>query len=532
MRRIGIGLLVAIVVYGLAGFVGVPMLLYHVVATQGSAALHRQASLGHAYFNPFRLRLELDKLHVAGRSGNDQFVYLGHLHLKVSWVSLFRLAPIVSEVKLTDPDIHIVRNADKTFNFSDLLGAPGQPPPPPAPPSKPLRFAVSNIQLAGGRIQFDDNLLNSKHVIDKIRLDVPFIANLPADVDIFVQPLLEMVVDGNSPLKITGKAKPFANPPESEIDLNLHRLDLPGYAAYLPPSVPIKLPKGALTVGLQVHFVNGPEKPLIRTSGAAAIDELDVRDAANAPLLSVNHFAVDLADVEPLNQVVHLDKIYVDGLAATLVRNADGTTNLTPLTSGKPAAGAGAPPPPGNQSAPQAASAAAPATQASATPAPIATASPIAASPAATSPTALPTQVPTTPAPAPSSSAVAPASTAASPASPIAVPTSVLASPSAQATSTAAQSMSLMTTTNAPAPGAPSAAPASQNTKLDLTLNTFEMVNSSVKLTDNTVAPPIGVALEAIHIDFSKFQLGGKTPSPFDFSAKIGGGNDRGQRRA
>jgi len=526
MRRIGITLLVAIVVYGLAGFVGVPMLLYHVVATQGSAALHRQASLGHAYFNPFRLRLELDKVHVTGRAGNDQFVDLGHLHVKVSWTSLFRLAPIVSEVKLTDPDIHIVRNPDKTFNFSDLLGAPSQPPPEPAPPSKPLRFAVSNIQLAGGRIQFDDNLLNSKHVIDKIRLDVPFIANLPADVDIFVQPLLEMVVDGNSPLRITGKAKPFANPPESEIDLNLHRLDLPSYAAYLPPSVPIKLPKGALSVGMQVHFVNGPEKPLIRTAGAAAIDELDVRDPSNAPLLSVNHFAVDLADVEPLNQVVHLDKIYVDGLAATLVRNADGTTNLTPLTSGKPAAGAGAPPPVA-PSAPQAASAVTSAPQASATLTPNPSPSTIAPSPAAALPTvapsALPTRVPATPAPVLSSSAAVPTSAAASPASPAAVSTSALVPPSAQATLAAPQLMSPMTA-NAPPPAAPSGAPANQNTTLDLTLNTFELVNSSVKLTDETVAPPIVVSLEGIHIDLSKFQLGGKTPSPFDFAAKIGSG--------
>ncbi|HTY54975.1 MAG TPA: DUF748 domain-containing protein, partial [Candidatus Binataceae bacterium] len=524
IRRITITILIILIVYALAGFVGVPLVLEHVAATQGAAALHRPVSIEHVYFNPFRLRLEMDKLHVGGREANEQFVDLGHLHVKVSWTSLFKLAPIVHEVSLTNPDVHIVRNADKSFNFSDLIPPPSQQQPP--PPSKPLRFAVSNIQLAGGRIQFDDKLLNSKHLVDQIRLAVPFIANLPADIDVFVQPLLEMIVDG-SPLRLTGKAKPFANPPESEIDLNLHQLALPDYAAYLPPSVPIKLPKGVLTVGVQIHFVNAPEKPLIKISGTSAIDDLDVRDGSNSPLLGVNHFGVDLADVEPLSQVVHLDKISVDGLSAALVRNADGTTNLTPLMNGKAGASAGAPHPPATP-APQPAPSASTMAQSGASPIPQNSASPVsrpsasATSHVAVSPVAPIsgnlTQTNATPAPTASQSASAPSPLAAtSPTSSTVVP------PSPQPTSSAAPSMS-MTTTNMPPSPPPSAPPASQNTNLDFTLGTFELVNSSVKVTDNSVAPPAVVSLQEIRIDFSKFQLGGKTPSPFDFAAKFSGG--------
>ena len=437
MRRIGIALLVAVVVYGLAGFVGGPMLLRHLAITQGAAALHRAVSVGHIYFNPYRLRLEIDKLHVAGRTGSDPFADIAHLRLKVSWSSLYRLAPVIGEVTVTGPEIHIVRNADKSFNFSDLLGPPAERPSP-VPATKPLRFAVSNIQLADGRIELDDKALGNKHMVEHIGLDIPFIANLPADVDIFVQPLLQMVVDG-SPLRITGKAKPFANPPESEFDLNLHRLDLASYAAYLPPSVPIKLPKGAFSAGVQIHFVNTPDKPLIRVAGAAAIDELDLRDASDSPLLGVNHAVVDFADVEPLSQVAHIDKIYVNGLAAALVRNADGTTNLTPLMGGKPATKGGSPQR-GAQPTPRTASAAAP-------------------SPRAGTP------------PAPSS-----------------------------------------------------AAPANQSTTADVTLGSFELANSAVKLTDNSAASPVVLSIEKLHVGLSKFQLGGKTPAPFHLNAKIGGG--------
>ena len=107
-----------------------------------------------------------------------------------------------------------MRITEQRFNFSDLLEHSGPAPTPtPSATAKPQRFSVSNIQIHEGEVHFDDKVLNQQHRLEHLELDVPFIANLPADVDIFVQPLLQMVVDG-SPLRIAGKAKPFAVPPD------------------------------------------------------------------------------------------------------------------------------------------------------------------------------------------------------------------------------------------------------------------------------------------------------------------------------
>ena len=57
-----------------------------------------------------------------------------------------------------------------------------------------MKFAVSNIQLRDGEITIDDQLLGKQHKVEKIQIAVPFIANLPADVDVFVQPLVQMVI--------------------------------------------------------------------------------------------------------------------------------------------------------------------------------------------------------------------------------------------------------------------------------------------------------------------------------------------------
>src|SRR5713226_4274703 len=332
MRKIGLSILGVVALFGLAGFVGVPLLLRHIATGQLATALHRPVSVGKIRFNPYRLKLDLDQLHVGERDSPYPFVDIGHLHVKVSWTSLFRLAPVVHEVTIERPAIHVVRIAEQRFNFSDLISTPAEKPSPP-PSGKPFRFAVSNIQIHEGELRFDDKVLAEQHAIEHIRLDVPFIANLPADVDIFVQPLLQMVVDGRR-LRLTNKAKPFAAPPESVVDLNLHRHDLSRYIGYAPAKVPVKLPKGRFSCALQVHFVAAPAQPLIRIGGAVALEDIDLRDGSNSPLLALKHAVTTLTDVEPLSNIVHLGRIRIDGLTAQAVLNPDGSTNLTPLAGG------------------------------------------------------------------------------------------------------------------------------------------------------------------------------------------------------
>src|SRR5713226_147345 len=485
MRKIGLSILGVVALFGLAGFVGVPLLLRHIATGQLATALHRPVSVGKIRFNPYRLKLDLDQLHVGERDSPYPFVDIGHLHVKVSWTSLFRLAPVVHEVTIERPAIHVVRIAEQRFNFSDLISTPAEKPSPP-PSGKPFRFAISNIQIHEGELQFDDKILAEQHAIKHIRLDVPFIANLPADVDIFVQPLLQMVVDG-SPLRLTGKAKPFAAPPESVVDLNLHRHDLSRYIGYAPAKVPVKLPKGRFSCALQVHFVAAPAQTLIRIGGAVALEDIDLRDGSNSPLLALKHAVTTLTDVEPLSNIVHLGRIRIDGLTAQAVLNPDGSTNLTPL------AGGGA--------APHGAKPQAPALNAQG-----AAPSPIARSKA-------------TPA------AVAHATTSPMPGTPGAT-----RSPIAQSTATptpAGHSAPMSITQSAPPPAAQStatAAPTAQSTPEDVALESFELVGSAIKFTDNSTGAPAVLLINSVHVGLKALRTTGQSAAPFDVEATLGGG--------
>jgi uncharacterized protein involved in outer membrane biogenesis len=432
MRRIGIAILVIVIIYGLAGFFAVPPILRHVLKGPVAASLNRHVTVRRIYFNPYTLRLDVGRFRIVEHGAKQAFVDIGRLRVKASWMSVLRLAPVVGEVIVDRPAVHLVRTAENRFNFSDLLEKPSTAPP--APSSKPLKFAISNIRLSNGSVHFDDQLLKQQHTVEHIELHIPFIANLPSDINVYVQPLLAMVVDG-SRLRIDGKALPFASPPESVVNLNLHRFDLTRYLGYVPAKLPIKMPSGALSSALQVHFVNAPGRPLIRVGGEVALDKVEVHDAADAALLGLDHASFTLIDVEPLENLAHFEKIYLRALDLHVTRNHDGSINLASLS--------------GAQSAPS---------KPAASP-----------TPSVNQPSTRPGQI----------------------------------------------------TAGAPAPPSPGASP----TPAGVSLDSFELADSTVTVIDNTGATPATLAIQAIHFGLKNLNTSSQAPpAPFDMEAKLGGG--------
>ena len=157
-RRIGIGLLIFIVLFGLLGFFAAPPLIRHIAEQQLSKQLDRPATIQRIALNPYTLNLEADGIHLGDKGGQGDFIDIAKLVVRPSWSSLFRGAPIVNEVRLDSPRFHIVRYDAQRFNFTDLIEKFSTPSP--KTESKPTQFSVSNIQVNNGRIDFDDRLLN------------------------------------------------------------------------------------------------------------------------------------------------------------------------------------------------------------------------------------------------------------------------------------------------------------------------------------------------------------------------------------
>ncbi|VVD76333.1 hypothetical protein PHO31112_00864 [Pandoraea horticolens] len=325
-RKTGLWAAGVIAVFGVVGYFTVPAVLKHYAVDKLSTYLERPVSVGDVSFNPYTLRLDLHQVHIGDKTPGQPFVDVGMLRVNASWGSLFRFAPIVDELYVDTPVVNVVRTAPQRFNFSDIVDRATSGPPSPEP-SKPARFALSNVQIKNGTIRFDDTVQNEKHVIDNLQVGVPFIANLPADTNIFVQPLLQASVDG-SPLHISGQTKPFANSMESTVDIKLDRLDVPKYLGYSPVSVPAQIKSGAVSTDLTLRFARDKDGNHVLLTGTVGLSDAKVVEPDGSPLIAVKQVDVKLGKVEPLNNVYHFDSVRIDGLDQQVTMEKGGSINV------------------------------------------------------------------------------------------------------------------------------------------------------------------------------------------------------------
>ncbi|MGN6739525.1 DUF748 domain-containing protein [Dyella sp.] len=336
-HRVRRGLLIAaavLVLFGLLGFFAAPPILRGQIEKRASAALSRPVTLGAAHFNPFTLRLQLDRLHIGERDGKAAFVDVDVAVINASWASLFRMAPVLDALRLDHPQIHLARGADGRFNFSDLIDRYAAKPG--APPSPPARFALANIQVHNGDLRFDDQPTRASHRVDQLEVGIPFLANLPSDTDIYVQPLLAMRVDG-SPLRIDGQTKPFADSRESTMHFQFDQLDLPRYLAYVPAAaLPASIPKGLMSGVLDLHFVQSQPTPQLKLTGHLQLDSFALATRQGAPILDLGHGGAQLLDVQPLLSRYRLGTVVLDHAALSYRQGADGHSNFDAFTAGTP----------------------------------------------------------------------------------------------------------------------------------------------------------------------------------------------------
>ena len=330
------GLGALLLLYTLAGFVAVPALIEWQAERMAPEKLGRQLAVGSVEFNPYSLVLTVHDARLMEPEGGARFVSFDVLTVDLSPQSLLRLAPVVQEVRLTKPYVRLVRGKDRRFNFDDIVARfAGQPPSP-----EPARFSLNNIQVEDGRIEFQDQAAGTAHTVTELKLGVPFISSLPADVNIFVEPLLSAKVD-DTPLLVKGRARPFADAKEAVVDLKLDALDLTRYLEYLPLPAQVKVPGAQLDLDLQASFRQPHgQVPHLSLSGSAALKALRILGSDGKPLLGFKELALVLRDAQITGGQFRVANLKLDGLNADLVRGPDGQLNLQRLLgAAQPAAG-------------------------------------------------------------------------------------------------------------------------------------------------------------------------------------------------
>lgn len=338
-RRWARRIVVALLVFGAVLYLGAPPLIRHYAEHQLSQLLRRPVSVGRITLNPYTLKLTVEQLAIGEPAGSTgaatapPFLTLAKLVVRPSWTSLLRLKPIIGELYLDKPSIHLVRTGEARFNFSDLVDSFSRPT---APAGKPVLFSISNIHLDDGRIDLDDQVTGTHHVLDQWRVGIPFIANLPSDENVFVQPLLQARIDG-SMLRVSGTAKPFSDTLASTLTLQLDQFDLTRLLPYVryfaPQGLPLALQRGALSTQLTVAFARAASVPQITLSGTVDLHDLALAGSTGEPILRLARLHIDAAEIQPLRSIAHFSDVRIDAPSISIARDARGRFNLPTLNA-------------------------------------------------------------------------------------------------------------------------------------------------------------------------------------------------------
>ena len=320
LRISGVVLALALLLLLLGGAV-LPWLARPKLESALSQALHRPVQIEKLAFNPFLLRATVTGLTV--REQGQPVLSVAALTANLQLSSVWQRGPVLSELTVDKPVFRLVRLAPQRYNWSDLIE--------PKPGAKPAdsglpRFALYNIRLNNGRIDFEDKVSQRRDTIDAIQIGVPFISSLPVFVETVVEPHLAFRLDG-APFELRGKTTPFGATRQSTLDLRVADLDIPRYLAYLPAQAGWHVPAAKLDSDLQLVFREENHAPQLRLSGSATLRDVQLQDSVGQELASVKRLQATLADVRPLAGVYHLAALRSEALGVRVARNNAGGLN-------------------------------------------------------------------------------------------------------------------------------------------------------------------------------------------------------------
>ncbi|HKZ18449.1 MAG TPA: AsmA family protein, partial [Geobacteraceae bacterium] len=230
--------------------------------------------------------IALSGLKVYEKDGKGPFVSLREARLHYQILPLLSRRVVVDEIVLDTPVIHIVRNSDGSFNFSDLLRK--EKPETPAREEKtPFSFAVARIKVSDGRVIYDDRKgISGKPFVYKAQDINIGVKNFTPDRPFPME--LTATVPG-ADLGFSGTVERIKGTPMVDGQVTVNAADLAKVVAGLPPAVSAKIrtlsPRGRITS--KIHISGEVNTPIaMLKEGEVRLEQVKLSAGGQTPELS------------------------------------------------------------------------------------------------------------------------------------------------------------------------------------------------------------------------------------------------------
>lgn len=284
-----------VLLYILFGFIGAPFIVRSVLENKVADAIDRRVAVESVRVNPLTLSLTLRNLSVREQDGAP-FVTSDEVYANLQTSSLFKWALVLKSVRMVNPDIHLVRSGETTFNFSDIGGgkAPEKSPAEDSADSGGFALAIYGTSISGGTLSVDDRVVGVSHRIENFKLNVADFSSRPADTDVYTLFDLAARINGAS-FALEGKARPFDPRREIHAEIGIKGMAVPHYRPYVPLPENLKLQSLVVETDSEIEFrMQESGRPELVVAGVTTLNETRLADGSGESFVNHHKITLDL----------------------------------------------------------------------------------------------------------------------------------------------------------------------------------------------------------------------------------------------
>lgn len=283
------------------------------------------------------LRADLAVANLAIAGSQDQTTYLAAENVSVSVQAddLLTKRVRLSAVAIDKPRLTVVRRADATILPFSLVSsgkageASAQPAAEEAPASPPFVLLVDEVTLAGGRIDFADQLVAAGFASTVRDLAIS-LKHFSTEPETATEYRLSFRTDAAETAAVAGTF--VRDPLAVTARVDLAGLDLAGFDPYLRSVLVPKIAAGRLDVGAEVQYAGGAAAALPTADNVTlGLRELQLAAADGVELIAIQELTLAGGRIDPAAHEVVLSRLVGKGGRVLLERNQAGTFNLAGL---------------------------------------------------------------------------------------------------------------------------------------------------------------------------------------------------------
>jgi uncharacterized protein involved in outer membrane biogenesis len=320
---------IAVLIYAIAGFFIVPLVLKPVVIDTLTEKLERQAQLEAIEFNPFTLSITLKKFSITGKH-TDKLLGFDLLILNLQALPLIQKIISFDQIIINQPEISVVILANGEYNFQDIIVKNSSATEEDEKTGDSVWIlSIDKFRQNEGIINFSDQNRETSYQ-QQIK-----------DIDVVLDDFSTKAGDNNThhinaktsqgtEFNWQGNFSLFPLKSSGEIALvsKLHVI-----SDYLQHRTLFSITNGTLTLNSQYHFEFFPEETQFTLNNLmASISTLEIRrQTDNEKIITLDEFTLELESLDTANKKILIKDISNKGSFIALNRNKSSKFDIEDL---------------------------------------------------------------------------------------------------------------------------------------------------------------------------------------------------------